>query len=110
MTMLVPAAGRPAAAALPLSSSEPNTPDPSPLFQAAVLLSEALARGRTLDARTLRPAMEAPFGASDAAGAWSWKLAYDAAETASMLFLRQFGPAMRARAASPPQMLAMLER
>jgi protein strawberry notch len=110
MTMLVPAAGRPAAAALPLFSSKPNTPDPSPLFRAAVVLSEALARGHTLDARTLRSAMEAAFGGSDAAGAWNWKLAYDAAEAAAVLFLRQFGPAMRARAASPPQMLAMLER
>ena len=67
MTMLVPAA------ALPLFSSEPNTPDPSPLFRAAVVLSEALAGGHALDARTLRPAMEAPFGGSDAAGAWNWK-------------------------------------
>jgi predicted RNA methylase len=108
MTMLVPTAGRPAAVALPLFSSEP--PDPSPLFRAAVVLSEALARGYTLDARTLRSAMEAAFGASDAAGAWNWKLAYDAAEAASVLFLRQFGPAMRARAASIPVLIAMLER
>jgi len=110
MTMLVPVAGRPAAAALPLFSSGPDAPDPSPLLRAAVLLSEALASGHTLDARTLRAAMEAAFGASDAAGAWNWKLAYDAAEAASVLFLRQFGSTMRARAASIPALLAMLER
>jgi predicted RNA methylase len=110
MTMLVPAAGLPAIAALPLFSSETNTPDPSPLSRAAVVLSEALASGHTLDARTLRAAMEAAFGASDAEGAWNWKLAYDAAEAATVLFLRQFGQAMQARAASPPRMLAMLER
>jgi hypothetical protein len=39
---------------------------------------------------------------SDAEGAWDWKTAYDACEAAQVLFLRRFGPAMRARAGSPP--------
>ena len=108
MTLLVPAAARPATVALSLSLSASETPDASPLHRAAVALSEALARGHSLDARTLRPAMEAAFGGSDAAGAWNWKLAYDAAEAAVVLFLRQFGRAMHARAASLPQMLERL--
>jgi hypothetical protein len=52
--------------------------------------------------------MEAAFGASDAAGAWDWKLAYEACEAAQILFLRKFGPAMRARAGSSAAFLAML--
>ena len=47
----------------------------------------------------LRAAMESAFGGSDADGAWDWKTAYDACEAATVLFLRKFGPAMRARAA-----------
>ena len=42
--------------------------------------------------------MESAFGASDAAGAWDWKTAYDACEAATVLFLRKFGPAMRPQA------------
>ena len=67
-----------------------------------------LERGRRIDAAVLRGAMEAAFGASDATGAWNWKTAYDACEAATVLFLRKFGPAMRARAASPAAMLPML--
>ena len=54
--------------------------------------------------------METAFGASDAAGAWAWKDAYEAAEAAQVLFLRKFGRAMRTRAGSPTAMLEMLNR
>ena len=54
--------------------------------------------------------MEAAFGASDAAGAWAWKDAYEAAEAAQVLFLRKFGRAMRTRAGSATAMLEMLNR
>ena len=54
--------------------------------------------------------MENAFGASDADGGWDWKTAYDACEAATVLFLRKFGPAMRARAASPAAMLPMLAK
>src|ERR1700733_11899024 len=47
---------------------------------------------------------------SDATGAWNWKTAYDACEAAIVLFLRQYGAAMRAKAASPAAMLPMLAR
>ena len=102
-------AGKPAAT-LPLSSSYPLPGSPSPLFRAAIALSETLARGSALDARILRSAMEAAFGGSDAAGIWNWKLAYDACEAAAVLFVRRFGPAMHARAGSPAAFLEMFEK
>src|SRR3546814_950130 len=58
----------------------------------------------------LRAAMETVFGAADAAGAWDWKTAYDAGEAATVLFLRKFGPALRANAASPAATLPMLTK
>jgi predicted RNA methylase len=69
-----------------------------------------LERGRRIDAAGLRQAMEAAFGASDASGVWNWKTAYDACEAATVLFLRRYGAAMRAKAASPAAMLPMLTR
>ncbi|MGQ9370687.1 strawberry notch-like NTP hydrolase domain-containing protein [Azospirillum sp. ST 5-10] len=80
------------------------------MLAAAECLLPELEGGRPVDAATLRAAMTAAFGGSDAEGAWSWKLAYDAGEAAQVLFLRRFGPAMRAGAASPAAFLAMLER
>ena len=108
MTILA-SAGQPAAL-LPLYPSQSLPGEPSPLFRAAVELSGTLAQGRALDARTLRSAMEAAFGGSDAAGVWNWKLAYDAGEAAALLFLRKFGPAMHARAGSRTALLTMFEK
>ena len=107
MTPIASAAAQ-AAAALPLFPSSPRPDTASSLLQAATTLMEALAKGTALDAHALRAAMEAAFGASDAAGAWDWKLAYEGSEAAQILFLRKFGPAMRARAGSPAAFLAML--
>ena len=78
--------------------------------EAARLLLPDLERGRRIDAATLRAAMERAFGGSDADGAWDWKTAYDACEAATVLFLRKFGPAIRAKAASPAAMLPMLAK
>ena len=69
-----------------------------------------LQRGQRIDAAALRAAMDSAFGGSDSEGAWDWKTAYDACEAATVLFLRKFGPAMRARAASPAALLPMLEK
>ena len=89
----------------------PTNPDPSAaIAQAAGLLLPDLERGRRFDAATLRAAMETAFGGSDAEGAWDWKTAYDACEAATVLFLRKFGPAMCAKAASPGAMLPMLAK
>lgn len=82
------------------------------LTSAAVRTAQQLAidleRGRRIDAAVLRVAMEAAFGASDAAGAWNWKTTYDTCEAATVLFLRKFGPAIRTKAGSTAAMLPML--
>lgn len=88
--------------------------DPAPVIvEAARLLLPHLERGRRIDAAMLRTVMEiafGAFGASDADGAWTWKTAYDACEAATVLFLRKFGPAIRAKAASPAAILPMLAK
>jgi predicted RNA methylase len=80
------------------------------LVVAAKLLLAELERGRAIDAQALWTAMTAGFGSSDAEGGWGWKTAYDACEAAQVLFLRRFGPAMRARAGSAPALLSMLAK
>ncbi|QQN66725.1 strawberry notch family protein [Bradyrhizobium diazoefficiens] len=82
----------------------------SAVVGAARLLLTDLERGRRIDAAILRSVMEAAFGASDAAGAWNWKTAYDACEAATVLFLRKFGPVMRTKAGSMAAMLPMLAK
>jgi hypothetical protein len=82
----------------------------SAVVRAARQLLTDLERGRRIDAAVLRGAMEAAFGASDATGAWDWKIAYDASEVATVLFLRKFGSTLRAKAGSPTAMLPMLAK
>ena len=80
---------------------------------AATALLPELEAGRALDAKTLREAMSAAFGAGDAQGAWVWKDAYEAAEAAMVLFVQRYGRLMRREAGAGPgsaaAMLAMLE-
>ncbi|MCS4217206.1 putative RNA methylase [Bradyrhizobium elkanii] len=97
------------AAAAPLSMRAAASLTSAALRAAQQLLIE-LERGRRIDAAVLRSAMEAAFAGSDAAGAWNWKTAYDACEAATVLFLRKFGPTMRAKAGSTAAMLPMLAR
>ena len=97
-------------AAAPLSAA-PNGARPAIcVAEAAQCLLPHLQRGQRIDAAALRAAMDSAFGGSDSEGAWDWKTAYDACEAATVLFLRKFGPAMRARAASPAALLPMLEK
>src|SRR3546814_9027822 len=98
-----------ASSAAAAAAGQPIVPA-SALFHAAGHLLPDLERGRTVDARCLRSAMEQAFGGTDAEGAWSWKDAYEACEAAQVLFLRKFGPAMRARAEAPTALLAMLTK
>ena len=95
-----------AAAPLPLAPPPPATADA--LAHAARIILPHLESGQRVDAPTLRASMVSAFGGSDADGAWDWKTAYDAGEAATVLFLRKFGPAIRARASSPAAMLPML--
>ncbi|HVC31369.1 MAG TPA: hypothetical protein VND24_09290, partial [Steroidobacteraceae bacterium] len=109
MTVIVPAPAE--RSAMFASPSAPPAPDrAAAILHAARLLLPALERGQALDAAILRAAMEAAFGTTDATGTWVWKDAYEACEVTQVLFLRRHGPAMRARAASPAGVLAMLAR
>ena len=100
------------------SSLAPDSVQPVPtqsspashILAAARLLLPDLEQGRRIDAAILRAAMEATFAASDATGAWDWKMAYDGCEAATVLFLRKFGPALRARASSPAAMLPIFAK
>ena len=86
---------------------------PAALLAAATALLPNLEAGRALDAKTLREAMSAAFGAGDTQGAWVWKDAYEAAEAAMVLFIQRYGRLMRREAGAGPgsaaAMLAMLE-
>ena len=90
--------------------SQPSAHDA--LFAAAGTLLPVLEAGRPLDATTLRNVMTRAFGASDAEGAWVWKDAYEAAEGATVLFIRRHARAMRRHAGAgldgPFAMLKML--
>jgi predicted RNA methylase len=97
-----------AAAALPIAPDDLDTP--AAVAEAARFLLSDLERGHRVDAVALRAGMERAFGGSDAQGAWDWKTAYDACEATTVLFLRKFGAAMRARAPSPAAMLPMLAK
>jgi predicted RNA methylase len=80
------------------------------ILVAAALILPDLERGRAIDARALRSAMETAFGGSDADGAWDWKTAYDACEAAQVLFLRKYGGTILRKSASPLAALAMIEK
>jgi predicted RNA methylase len=108
--MLATSAAAARSAVLPLFATAPAPDRVSGLFHAATELARLLGQSRALDSRALRGAMEAAFSASDAAGAWAWKDAYEAAEAAQVLFLRKFGRAMKSRAGSAIAMLEMLNR
>jgi hypothetical protein len=101
MTIIPASVAAVAAAPLPVAPTSLNKA--GAIASAAQQLLLHLERGQCVDAPTLRTAMENAFGNSDADGGWDWKTAYDACEAATILFLRKFGPAMRARADSPPR-------
>jgi hypothetical protein len=96
--------------AAPRPNADPDIDFSAGIADAARHLLPQLERGSRIDAAVLRGAMETAFGGSDAAGAWDWKAAYDACEAATVLFLRKFGPAIRAKAGSPAAMLPMLTK
>ena len=105
MTIASASAAVPAAPS-PLAAS----PAPAAILAAAHHLLPHLERGQPVDAATLRGAMEAAFGASDASGAWDWKTAYEACEAATVLFLRKYGKAVFRKSGSPAASLPMLAK
>ncbi|RUW49249.1 methylase [Mesorhizobium sp. M1A.F.Ca.ET.072.01.1.1] len=92
-----------------LSASTPRNPAAA-IHATALRLVPHLERGQRIEAAVLRSAMEASFGASDANGAWDWKMAYDACEAATVLFLRKYGKPLFRKAASPAARLSALAK
>ncbi|MCP3055760.1 strawberry notch family protein [Aurantimonas marianensis] len=102
---MIPAAAR-TAATNPLADVKPI----SHAADAARTLLVHLEQGRTIDAPILRDAMETAYGGSDADGAWDWKLAYDACEAATILFLRKYGKVLLRKAGSPAAAIPLLAK
>ncbi len=100
----------PSSSAAARSAVPSRAPASAAIAQAARLLLSDLERGRRIDAGILRAAMESAFGASDAAGAWDWKTAYDACEAATILFLRKYGNPLFRKAGSPAAVLPLLAK
>ncbi|MEO5322858.1 bifunctional class I SAM-dependent methyltransferase/DEAD/DEAH box helicase [Mesorhizobium sp. CC13] len=97
-----------APAAAPLAPAD--TDAATAVLAAGNLILPHLERGERIDAPILRAAMETAFGASDAAGAWDWKQAYEACEAATVLFLRKYGKALLRKAATPALRLSALTK
>ncbi|MBK0327231.1 strawberry notch family protein [Rhodobacteraceae bacterium F11138] len=99
-----------------MNISSPVTDPVTPVGAAPAILAAAhlilphLERGQCVDAAILRGAMETAFGASDASGAWDWKLAYEACEVATVLFLRKYGKALFRKGGSPVSRLDALTK
>ena len=105
MNLMLPQAA--VRAAVPLPTPEDTAIS---ILQAAEQISVCLAKGVPVPSSLLREVMEAAFGGSDAEGFWTWKTAYEVCEAAQILFLRKYGQAMEARAATPAALLAMMVR
>lgn len=58
----------------------------------AKTLQVDMMRSCPIETLRLRVAMEQTFGGSDADGAWDWKLADEALEVVTILFLKKFYP------------------
>ncbi len=108
---IVTTASAVAPAAAPLPTPDAGTGNrAASIVQAAGLLLPDIAQGRSISTATLRDAMTEAFGGGDAEGFWIWKDAYEALETAQVLFVRKYGPAILSRSASPQAALAMMSK
>ena len=58
------------------------------IYEAAQVFADVLAGGAVLKSGIIRQAMDNAFAGTDAAGAWIWKDAYEAAEVAAVLCLK----------------------
>lgn len=100
----------PAATSDPVASTSMTDKPAAATHAAALTLLAHLENGRRIDAALLRTAMETSFEGSDASGVWDWKTAYDACETASVLFLRKYGKALLGKSGSTGGALARFEK
>ncbi|RUX20700.1 methylase, partial [Mesorhizobium sp. M2A.F.Ca.ET.042.01.1.1] len=95
---------------LPVAASAAPVAHASAILSAAHGLLCHLERGERIESPLLRAAMEDAFCASDAAGAWDWKAAYEACEVATVLFLRKYGKTLFRKSASPTARLSTLSK
>lgn len=78
-----------------LRSSSPTPPVSQIIASAARALVSDLTAGQSITVHRLADVMTASSGRTDADGGWLWKDAYDAVETAYVIFLRRHLPALR---------------
>ena len=97
----------PAPEPVPQSRAEPGRA----VAEAARNLACVLEAGQRLAAPVVTTALHDAWRKLDPAGrSWNSKLCYDAAEAATVLFLRRWGRSMREQAGTPEAFLAMVER
>ena len=94
----------------PTTMAQAPVASASAILVAAGLLLPSLERGQRIDSAALRMAMEAAFGASDAAGLWDWKAGYEACEAATVLFLRKYGRIIFRQASAHSARLAAISK
>lgn len=102
---VIPTPAANAAATSPVSASRADS-----ILDAGRALLPFLERGQAIGAADLRTILMKAFGGSDAEGFWSWKDAYEATETAQVMFLRKFGGAIASRSNAPQAALAMVTK
>lgn len=83
---------------------------PACLLAAAQALLPKLEQGQAVDTAYLKSVMTDAFQGTDADGAWDWKMAYDACEAATVLFVRKYAAPLRGRLHAPTTVLAMLTK
>lgn len=87
-----------------------NADEAAGVFRAAQHLLCHLERSQRLDGAILRAALDEAFGSTDASGLWDWKLAYEATEAATVLFLRRYGPVLIRKAGSTAAVMPLLRK
>ena len=95
----------------PGSPQQPRAEPGRAVAEAARNLVPVLEAGRRLAASVVTAALDDAWRRLDPGGrSWNSKLCYDAAEAATVLFLRRWAGGMRERAGAPDAFLAMVER
>ena len=102
----------PAAALLATQLNRPTLARQSAIatVDAATALLPIMEAGGRIDATALRAAMTDAFHSSDAEGGWDWKMAYDACEIASILFIRKYGSALKRKVPPASALLPTLHK
>jgi hypothetical protein len=98
-----------AVTAMPLFAADLGDHRLANLLAAARALAPHLARGRAVDRRLVAGVLTTAFGATDAEGAWDWRDAYDAVETAMVMQVRRLSGLVARLEDAPGEVLGALE-